>query len=99
MPFPSPGALPNPEIEPRSPALQAFNKGFPGDSVVKNPPGMQEKQKMWVQYLGQKDSLEEEIAPHSRILAETIPWTEEYDWLQSVGSQSQTGLSMHTLVC
>ena len=66
--------------------------------MVKNPPGMQEKQEMWVQYLDQKDSLEKEIATHSRILVETIPWTEEPDWLQSVGSQSHTGLSMHTLV-
>ena len=66
--------------------------------MVKNLFGMQKKQEMWVQYLSQKDSLEEEIATHSRILSETIPWTEESDWLQSVGSQSQTGLSMHTLV-
>ena len=66
--------------------------------MVKNLFVMQKKQEMWVQYLSQKDSLEEEIATHSRILIETIPWTEESDWLQSVGSQSQTGLSMHTLV-
>ena len=31
-PFPSPGDLPNPEIEPRSPALQA-------DSLLPEPPG------------------------------------------------------------
>ena len=48
--------------------------GFPGDSVVKNPPAMQEMQ---VRYLGQEDPLEEEMATHSSILALEIPWTEE----------------------
>ena len=33
--------------------------GFPGGSVVKNPPA---KQEMWVQSLGQEDPLEEEMA-------------------------------------
>ena len=28
MPFPSPGELPNPEVEPRSPALQAVSLPF-----------------------------------------------------------------------
>ena len=32
LPFPSPGNLPGPEIEPRSPALQA-------DSLLSEPPG------------------------------------------------------------
>ena len=49
-------------------------RGFPGDSVVKNPPAMQE---MEVRYLGQEDPLEEEMATHSSILALEIPWTEE----------------------
>ena len=48
--------------------------GSPGDSVVKNPPAMQETQ---VQSLGQEDSLEKEMATHSSILAWKIPWTEE----------------------
>ena len=30
--------------------------GFPGGSVVKNPPAMQEAQEMWVQSLDQEDS-------------------------------------------
>ena len=34
-------------------------------------------QETWVQSLGQKDLLEEEIATHSSILACKIPWTEE----------------------
>ena len=45
--------------------------------MVKNPPAMQEPQEMWVQSLGWKDPLEEEMATHSRILAWEIPWVEE----------------------
>ena len=45
----------------------------------------------WVQFLGQEDPLEEEMATHSSILAWRIPWTEKPDGLQSMGSQkSQT---------
>ena len=51
--------------------------------VVKRPAAMQET---WVQSLGQKDPLEKEMAPHSSTLAWKIPWTEEPDRLQSVGS-------------
>ena len=32
---------------------------------------------MWVRSLGWEDSLEEEMATHSSILAWRIPWTEE----------------------
>ena len=42
---------------------------------------------MWVQPLGQEDSLKKEIATHSSILAWRIPWTEETRGLQSIGSQ------------
>ena len=38
---------------------------------------MQETQETPVRSLGQEDSLEEEMATHSRILAWEIPWTEE----------------------
>ena len=41
----------------------------------------------WVQSLRQKDTLEEEMATHSSILAWRIPWTEEPGGLQSMGSQ------------
>ena len=44
-------------------------------------------QEMAVQSLSQEDSLEKEKATHSSILAWEIPWTEEPDGLQSVGSQ------------
>ena len=52
---------------------------------------------MQVQSLGQEDSLEEEMATHSSILAWRIPWTVETGGLPSMGSQSQTLLS--DLVC
>ena len=42
---------------------------------------------MWVQSLGQEDSLEEGMAPHSHILAWRIPWTEEPGEPWSIGSQ------------
>ena len=54
---------------------------FPGSSVLKNLPAMQET---WVWSLGQKDSLEKEMAIHSSILAWEIPWTEETGRLQSM---------------
>ena len=44
-------------------------------------------QEMQVPSLGLEDPLEEEIATHSSILAWRIPWTEESDWLQSIGLQ------------
>ena len=62
--------------------------GFPGGSVGKNPPAVQET---WVQSLGWDDTLEEEMATHSSSLAWEVPWTEEPGRLQSMGSQkSQT---------
>ena len=39
----------------------------------------------WVQSLGWEG--EKEMATHSSILAREIPWTEEPDGLQSMGSQ------------
>ena len=58
--------------------------GFPHGSEVKNQPAMQET---WVQWLDQKDLLEEGMTTHSSILAWRIPWTEEPSELQSMGSQ------------
>ena len=52
--------------------------------MVKNPPAVQETQEMWVQSLGQEDTLEEEMTTYSRILAWRIPWTEEPGRLQSI---------------
>ena len=55
--------------------------------MVKNPPAVQETQKMWVPSLGREDPLEEGMATHSSILAWTIPWTEKPGGLHSMGSQ------------
>ena len=44
-------------------------------------------QEVRVQFLGWDDTLEEEMATHSSILAWEIPWTEEPGGLQSMGSQ------------
>ena len=55
--------------------------GFPSDSAVKSLPEMQEMQEIQVGSLGVEDSLEEEMATQSHILAWRIPWTEESDGL------------------
>ena len=46
--------------------LSSLYLGFPDDSVVENLPTLQE---IWIQSLGQEDSLEKEMATHSSILA------------------------------
>ena len=52
--------------------------------MVKGLPAMWETQ---VRFLGLEDPLEKEMAIHSSTLAWKIPWTEEADRLQSMGSQ------------
>ena len=52
--------------------------------LVKNPPAGHET---WIQSLGLEDFLEKGMATHSSILAWEIPWTEEPDGLESMGSQ------------
>ena len=54
--------------------------------MVKNPPASAGEVETCVQFPGQEDPLEEEIATHSRILAWRIPWTEEPGRLQSIGT-------------
>ena len=49
-----------------------IRSGYPGGSVVKNSPAVQEMQKIWVQSLGWK-----EMATHSSIPTWRIPWTEQ----------------------
>ena len=51
--------------------------------MVKNPPTVQET---WVWSLGCKDPLEKGKATHSSIVVWRIPWTEEPDGLQFMGS-------------
>ena len=52
-------------------------KGFPGGSVVKNLPAMQET---WVRSWGWEDPLTKGMANHSSILSWRIPWTVEPGW-------------------
>ena len=90
LPFPSPGDLPNPGIEPGSPTVQADSTVWATRETslvaqrLKLLPGMWETR---VQSLGWEDPLEKEIATHSSTLAWKIPWTEEPGGLQSMGSR------------
>ena len=59
--------------------------------LVKKLTAAQETQ---VQSIGWEDPLEEEMAPHSSILAERIPGTVEPGGLQSTGTQSQRRLNI-----
>ena len=52
--------------------------------MVKHLPTVWETQ---VQSLGREDPLQQEMAPHSSILAWKIPWMEEPGWLLSMGLQ------------
>ena len=52
--------------------------------TVKSLPTMRETR---VRFLGRESPLEKEMAIHSSTLAWKIPWTEEPDRLQSMGSQ------------
>ena len=63
--------------------LQVF-LGFPHSSVGNHLPAMQKTQ---VQFLGQEDALEKEMAAHSSILAWRISWKEEPGRLQSLELQ------------
>ena len=65
----------------------SFFMGFPADSVVRFYLPMPKIQEMQVWSLGQEDSLEEERATHSSILAWEVPRTEEPGGLQSMGLQ------------
>ena len=45
--------------------------------VVQMVKNLRAMQKIWVQFLGQRDPLEKGMATHSGILAWKIPWTEK----------------------
>ena len=60
---------------------------FPGDSVVKNLPAMQEMQMTPIRSLDQEDRLEEGMATHSSLFAWRIPRTEDPGGLQSMELQ------------
>ena len=58
--------------------------GFPGPSLVKNPPAMQKG--VWS--VVQEDALEKEMATHSSVLACKTAWTEELGGLQPMESDT-----------
>ena len=69
-----------------SPLCMILTDGFPGGSVVKNPPtnaGGRDTGSI----PGLERSLEEEMVTHSSILAWRIQWTEGSGRLQSIGLQ------------
>ena len=57
--------------------IHAYILVFPGGSVVKNLPTMQERQETWARALDQEDPLEKQMTTQSIILAWEISWTEE----------------------
>ena len=62
--------------------------GFPGGSVVKSLPAMQETREIRVWFVGWENTREEETATRSSILAYKIPRTEEPGGPQSIVSQT-----------
>ena len=101
-PFPSPGDLPNPGIEPRSPALQA-------DSLPAEPPGkpnvsvnQQQKKKLFTTHVVDKfNSLicEELLEINKKKTIHTLPnrkWTKIHPRTQSHG---QCAVSQETSTC
>ena len=71
--------------------LDTFRSRVTGSSVGPGLPGLVSFIRSWKSRC--LCDLEKEMATHSSILAWTIPWTEEPDWLQSMGlRKSQTGL-------
>ena len=65
----------------------SFYRGFPGSSVVKNPPANAGGTRDMGSISGLGRSLEEELATHSSILVGKIPWTEETGGIHSTGPQ------------
>ena len=55
--------------------------------MVNDPPANAGHKKVLVRSLGWEDSLDEERATHSSILAWRMPWAEEPGRLRSVGLQ------------
>ena len=86
LPFPFPGYLPDPGIEPSPQHCRQtlYCLSHLVAQIVKRLPTVREN---WVQSLCWEDPLEEEMATHPSILAWKIPWAEEPGGLQSMGSQ------------
>ena len=75
--------------------LQAFGfictflrtkEGFSGGASGKEPTCQRMRQEMWVRSMGWEYPLKEGMAIHSSIFAWRIPWTEDLDGLQPMGS-------------
>ena len=62
-------------------------RGSEGGAVVKNSPASVGDIRDVGSVPSWEDPLEEDMATHSSILAQRIPWTEESGRLQSIGSQ------------
>ena len=88
LPLPPPGDLPDPGVEPVSPAAPALAT-WEG-SVVKNPPAKARDAGDTGSVPGamEDDPLEEEMATRSSILAWEIKWTEEPGRLQSTSPET-----------
>ena len=67
--------------------MQSANGDNQTSLVAQTVKRLSTMQETWVRSLGQEDSLEKEMAIHSRTVAWKIPWTEEPGSLQSMGSQ------------
>ena len=67
--------------------LSPVGDGFPGGSVLKNLPAMQDIEETQAQSLAREDPLEDSMATHSSALAWRIPQTDEPGGPQSMGSQ------------
>ena len=79
LPFPSPGDLPNPGIEPRSPPLQA-------DALTSEPPGKPNAYIMNTGTNSSKEWKEEEMPPHLPVFIcnaqpESLPFHEKSEEL------------------
>ena len=79
-------------------------RGFPGGASDKELTCQcRRRKKTRVRSLAQKHSLEDGRANHSSIIAWRIPWTQEPDGLQSVGSQRAgrdwSDLAQHSTWC
>ena len=71
-------------IKPNMSSFRGWHGASQMAQSVKNLPAVQET---WVQSLGWEDPLEEGTATHFSILAWRIPWTQEPNGWQFIGSQ------------
>ena len=71
-----------------------LRSNFPGGTVVKNLPAMQETKGAQIQSLGGEDPLKEDMATHSSILAKKIPWTGI--WWATVHVVAEMDMTQHT---